>query len=225
MSWRSLTMRRLLRGEQTAVYFGSALTNFGVQLFLDDFIKYAPSPAPYNSDAGLVDPHQEDFSGFIFKIQANMDPRHRDSVAFLRICSGRFERNTQVKHPRTGKPVKLNRTYKFFADSREVVDEAFAGDIIGLPGNRDFGIGDTLSSSDDFNFDPIPRFPAEHFARLINLDVSKQKQFRKGIHQLELEGAMQVLYETDAPSGTRFWPSSAPYSLKLCRRGWKGSTT
>ncbi len=187
-----------LRGEQTAVYFGSALTNFGVQLFLDDFINMAPPPNAYNSDAGTIDPLSAGFSGFVFKIQANMDPRHRDSVAFLRICSGRFERNTQVKHPKTGKLIKLSRTYKFFADERAVVDEAYAGDIIGLPGNREFGIGDTISSEGDFSFDPIPRFAAEHYARLINLDVGKQKQFLKGIHQLESEGAMQVLYQTDA---------------------------
>ncbi|MCP4416047.1 MAG: peptide chain release factor 3 [Chloroflexi bacterium] len=187
-----------LRGEQTAVYFGSALTNFGVQLFLNDFINMAPPPSAYPSDAGIIDPFSAGFSGFVFKIQANMDPRHRDSVAFLRICSGRFERNAQVKHPKTGKLIKLSRTYKFFADERAVVDEAYAGDIIGLPGNREFGIGDTISSDGDFSFDPIPRFAAEHYARLINMDVGKQKQFLKGIHQLESEGAMQVLYEVGA---------------------------
>ena len=189
---------QVLAGEQTPVYFGSALTNFGVQLFLDDFVRYAPAPAAYPSSAGPIDPVQNEFSGFVFKIQANMDPRHRDSVAFLRICSGRFERNMPVIHPRTGKSLKLSRPYKFFADEREVVDEAYAGDIIGLPGNRDFNIGDTISAGNSFNFARIPRFAAEHFARLINLDVGKQKQFLKGIHQLETEGAMQVLYETDA---------------------------
>ena len=189
---------RVLAGEQTPVYFGSALTNFGVQLFLDDFVRYAPAPAAYPSSAGPIDPTQYEFSGFVFKIQANMDPRHRDSVAFLRICSGRFERNMSVVHPGTGKSLKLSRPYKFFADEREVVDEAYAGDIIGLPGNRDFNIGDTISAGNGFNFARIPRFAAEHFARLINVDVGKQKQFLKGIHQLETEGAMQVLYETDA---------------------------
>jgi peptide chain release factor 3 len=186
------------RGDQTMVYYGSALTNFGVQLFLDDFIDHAPSPSAYPSDAGAIDPYQEAFSGFVFKIQANMDPKHRDSVAFLRICSGRFERNAQVKHPRTGKILKLSRTYAFFAEQREVVDEAFAGDIIGLPGNREFNIGDTISSDKLLSFAAIPRFPAEHFARLVNLDVSKQKQFQKGIRQLETEGAMQVLHDADA---------------------------
>ncbi|MCA9928157.1 MAG: peptide chain release factor 3, partial [Anaerolineales bacterium] len=189
---------KVRHGQQTPVYFGSALTNFGVQLFLDDFVKYAPAPGAYPSDSGIIDPVDNEFSGFVFKIQANMDPRHRDSVAFLRICSGRFERNTQVQHLRTGKTIKLSRTYTFFADERAVVDEAFAGDIIGLPGNRDFNIGDTISLNKNHNFAPIPRFSPEHFARLINLDISKQKQFLKGLRQLETEGAMQVLYETDA---------------------------
>ena len=164
---------KLMSGEQTAVYFGSALTNFGVQLFLDDFIQYAPPPGDYPSDAGMIAPDGETFSGFIFKIQANMNPRHRDSVAFLRICSGRFERNITVKHARSGQTMRLSRPYKFFADNRQVVDEAYAGDIIGLPGNRNFTIGDTLTAGAPFNFAPIPSFPAEHFARLINLDISK----------------------------------------------------
>ncbi len=185
------------QGKQTPVYYGSALTNFGVQLFLDDFIRLAPEPAPYNSDQGVVEPDHEAFSGFIFKIQANMDPRHRDSVAYLRICSGRFERNMTVKHPRSGKMIKLSRPYAFFADERTVVEEAYAGDILGLPGNRLFTIGDTLSGK-SFRFDPIPRFAPEHFGRLINLDIGKQKNFQKALEQLETEGAMQVLYEVDA---------------------------
>ncbi|MCP4427816.1 MAG: peptide chain release factor 3 [Chloroflexi bacterium] len=194
----SFEPEKFLTGKQTPVYFGSALTNFGVQLFLDDFVTYAPAPGAYSSDAGAVDPHQPEFTGFVFKIQANMNPRHRDSVAFVRICSGRFERNMSVRHPRTGRDLKLSRPYKFFADSREVVDEAYAGDIIGLPGNRYFGIGDTISAGKPFNFAPIPTFPAEHFARLINLDIGKQKQFLKGLAQLESEGAMQILHEADA---------------------------
>lgn len=189
---------KVLAGKQTPVYFGSALTNFGVQLFLDDFVQYAPEPGAYNSTIGVIEPEEHEFSGFVFKIQANMDPRHRDNVAFLRICSGRFERNAQVKHQRTGKTLKLARTYTFFADERQVVEEAFAGDIIGVPGNKDFSIGDTLCIGKSFKFDPIPRFSPENFARLVNLDVSKQKQFNKGLEQLETEGAMQVLYEVDA---------------------------
>ncbi|GAB4281066.1 MAG: peptide chain release factor 3 [Candidatus Promineifilaceae bacterium] len=191
-------LEAVLAGRQTPVYFGSALTNFGVQLFLDDFVRYAPPPGAYPSDMGPVDPLLEEFTGFVFKIQANMDPRHRDSVAFVRVCSGRFERNMTVKQPRTGKTMKLARPYTFFADKREVIDEAYPGDIIGIPGSKDFAIGDTLTEKQTFHFAPIPRFPTEHFARLINLDVGKQKQFLKGIHQLETEGAMQVLYEADA---------------------------
>ena len=188
----------VLAGQQTPVYFGSALTNFGVQLFLDDFVKFAPKPDSYESDAGPVEPEAPAFSGFVFKIQANMNPKHRDSVAFLRICSGKFERNMSVNLARTGKSMKLPRPYKFFAESREVVDDAFPGDIIGLPGNHAFQIGDTLSEGKPFNFAPIPRFPAEHFARLINSDIGKQKQFQKGMEQLGREGAMQVLFQADA---------------------------
>ena len=188
---------KFLNGEQTAVYFGSALTNFGVQLFLDDFVEYAPAPGHYHSDIGMVDPIKPEFTGFVFKIQANMNPRHRDSVAFVRICSGRFERNISVNHPRTGKTFRLSRPYRFFAEDREVVEEAYAGDIIGLP-NSQFTIGDTICENDAFNFDPIPSFAPEQFARLINIDVGKYKQFAKGLQQLETEGAMQVLHETDA---------------------------
>ncbi len=192
-----LDPKLFLAAQQTPVYFASALTNFGVQLFLDDFVQYAPHPGPYPSDSGPVSPEQPDFSGFVFKIQANMNPRHRDSVAFVRVCSGRFERNMPVNHTRTEKTMRLPRPYKFFADSREVVEEAYPGDIIGLPNKRDFHIGDTISAGKPFNFYAIARFPTEHFARLINLDISKQKQFLKGLQQLETEGAMQVLYETD----------------------------
>ncbi len=187
-----------LAAEQTPVYFASALTNFGVQLFLDDFVRYAPLPGTYLSDEGPIMPEDPEFSGFVFKIQANMNPKHRDSVAFVRVCSGHFERNMPVKHSRTGKTIRLPRPYKFFADSREVIEDAYPGDIIGLPNKRDFHIGDTISAGKPFNFNAIPRFPPEHFARLINLDISKQKQFLKGLRQLETEGAMQVLHETDA---------------------------
>lgn len=188
----------LMAGEQTAVYFGSALTNFGVQLFLDDFVKFAPPPAAYESDTGTIEPDHRNFSGFVFKIQANMNPKHRDSVAYLRICSGRFMRNMQVNHSRSGKTIKLSRPYAFFADSREVVDEAFAGDIIGLPGNRLYTIGDTLTANGNLKYQSIPRFAPEHFARLINTDISKQKNFLKGVQQLETEGAMQVFFDADA---------------------------
>jgi peptide chain release factor 3 len=188
----------LMHGAQTPVYFGSALTNFGVRLFLDAFVDQAPTPRPYESDEGIVPPEREGFSGFIFKIQANMNPNHRDTVVFLRVCSGRFERDMQVYHTQSGKQIRLPRPYKFFANEREVLDEAFPGDIIGLPSNGQFSIGDTLVANGKFKYAPIPRFQPEYFGLLRNTDVSKQKNFQKGLSQLETEGAMQVLYDTDA---------------------------
>jgi peptide chain release factor 3 len=188
----------VLAGAQTPVYFGSALTNFGVRLFLDGFVADAPPPLPYPTDAGPVAPTRPGFSGFVFKIQANMNPNHRDNVAFLRVVSGRFERDMAVTHAQTGKTLRLPRPYRFFANEREVIEEAFPGDIIGLPGNGQFGIGDTLSAEGVFRFAPIPRFQPEHFALLRNTDIGKQKQFQRGLRQLETEGAMQVLYDADS---------------------------
>jgi peptide chain release factor 3 len=188
----------VLAGAQTPVYFGSALTNFGVRLFLDGFVAHAPAPQPYPSDAGPINPDRPNFSGFVFKIQANMNPNHRDSVAFLRVVSGRFERDMTVYHAGTGKSLRLPRPYRFFANEREVIEEAFPGDIVGLPSSGQFAIGDTLCAGAPFNFAPIPRFQPEHFALLRNTDIGKQKQFLRGLRQLETEGAMQVLYDADA---------------------------
>ena len=188
----------VMAAAQTPVYFGSALTNFGVRLFLDGFVAHAPAPQPYPSDAGPVRPDQPAFSGFVFKIQANMNPNHRDSVAFLRVVSGRFERDMTVAHARTGKSLRLPRPYRFFANEREVIEEAFPGDIVGLPSSGQFAIGDTLVAGTPFSFAPIPRFQPEHFGLLRNTDIGKQKQFTRGLRQLETEGAMQVLYDADA---------------------------
>lgn len=191
-------LERVLAGEQTPVFFGSALTNFGVRLFLDTFVEFAPVPQPYESDAGMVHPADESFSGFVFKIQANMNPKHRDSIAFVRVCSGRFERGMAVTHAQTGKNHRLARPYKLFASERLVIDDAFPGDVLGLPNTGDFAIGDTLCAGKVLKFSSIPRFQPEHFALLRNLDLSKQKQFFKGLQQLEMEGAVQVLYNVDA---------------------------
>ncbi len=188
----------VLDEKQTPVFFGSAVTNFGVRLFLDTFVKYAPPPQPYQSDAGEVFPTAPDFSGFIFKIQANMNPKHRDSVAFLRICSGRFERGMNLIHAQSGKTLRLLRPYKPFANEREILDEAFPGDVLGIPNTGDFAIGDTLCSGSAIQFASIPRFQPEHFALLRNTDLSKQKQFAKGLQQLESEGAVQILYNINA---------------------------
>lgn len=189
---------KMLREEQTPVFFGSALTNFGVRQFLDAFVSYAPPPQPYPSDKGHVQPASPEFSGFIFKIQANMNPKHRDSLAFLRICSGRFERGMTANHVQSGKTVRLQRPYKLFANEREIIEDAFPGDVVGLPNNGDFSIGDTITTASPFHFAPIPRFAPEHFALLRNTDLSKQKQFLKGLRQLETEGAVQVLHNVNA---------------------------
>lgn len=188
----------MARGELTPVFFGSALTNFGVQLFFDAFVELAPPPGPRRADVGLVPPTHDSFSGIIFKIQSNMNPQHRDSVAFVRICSGRFERDMTVQHLRTGRPVRLARPHRFFAQERETVDEAYPGDVIGLVNPGVFAIGDTICSGPPLHFEPIPRFAPEHFARLTNRDTNRYKQFTKGLAQLEAEGAIQVLYEPEA---------------------------
>jgi peptide chain release factor 3 len=190
--------QRMLAEKQTPVFFGSALTNFGVRNFLDAYIELAPPPQPFESDQGEVAPEDEGFSGFVFKIQANMNPKHRDSVAFLRICSGRFERGMDVTHVQSGKVLRMLRPYKLFANEREIIEDAFPGDVIGLPNTGNLSIGDTLCTGKAFKFKPIPRFHPEHFALLRNLDLSKQKQFQKGLSQLEAEGAVQVFYNVDA---------------------------
>lgn len=191
-------LEQVLAGKQTPVFFGSALTNFGVRLFLDAFVACAPGPQPYISDAGWVDPQDQAFSGFIFKVQANMNPKHRDSVAFLRVVSGKFERGMSVTHAQTGKTLRLQRPYKLFANERQVIDEAYPGDVVGLPNTGDLAIGDTLCAGKVVKFAPIPRFHPEHFALLRNSDLGKQKNFLKGLRQLETEGAVQVLYNVDA---------------------------
>ncbi len=150
----------VLNEGQTPVFFGSALTNFGVRLFLDTFVKYAPPPQAYPSDAGDIPPDASEFSGFIFKIQANMNPKHRDSVAFVRICSGRFERGMNLLHAQTGKNILLLRPYKLFANEREIIDEAFAGDVLGIPNHGKLAIGDTLCAGETVPFCAHPALPA-----------------------------------------------------------------
>jgi peptide chain release factor 3 len=185
-------------GQQTPVFFGSALTNFGVRIFLNEFVELAPAPQPFESDGGTVQPTDEGFSGFFFKMQANMNPKHRDSIAFLRVCSGSFERGMEVVHAQSGKSMRLQRPYKIFGSERIIIDEAGPGDVIGLPNSGDFAIGDTLCSGVLLKYAPIPRFQPEHFALLRNTDPTKQKQFQKGLKQLEMEGAVQVLHNLDA---------------------------
>ncbi len=215
----------MLRGDVSPVFFGSAVTNFGVQLFLDDFIKLAPSPTPRRIitdgaengaapechgerrisdapgrttaelvEARVIDPTSDQFTGFVFKIQANMDPRHRDRVAFVRICSGRFERDMTVRNGRTGKDVRLSRAMRLFASERESLEAAYAGDVVGLANPGVFAIGDSLSEGESVAFERFPAFAPEHFAQVRSIDTASYKSFGKGVAQLREEGAIQVMY-------------------------------
>ncbi len=187
---------RFLAGEITPVFFGSALTNFGVEPFLKAFKDLCPPPGPRNAAGEVrVKPEDDRFSAFVFKVQANMDPSHRDRIAFARICSGRFEGGMRVHHYRLGKGIRLNRAEQFFAQDREAVTEAFAGDIVGLYDPGLFRIGDTLSTEGPMYFDAVPRFSPEHFARLQLLDPLKRKQLQKGILELSEEGTVQLFTE------------------------------
>lgn len=187
---------RIANGELTPVFFGSALTNFGVQTFLESYLQFAPPPQARNSTAGEIDPLSESFSGFIFKIQANMNPAHRDRIAFLRICSGQFERGMSVNIPRLGKQIKLSQSTQFMADDRTTVDTAVSGDIIGIYDTGTYQIGDTITSGkDNFQFERLPQFTPELFVKVYAKNVMKQKHFHKGIQQLVQEGAIQ-LYKT-----------------------------
>jgi peptide chain release factor 3 len=182
-----------LAGEQTPVYFGSALDNFGMEALLDALQTLAPPPQPRETDRGRVSPLAPGFSGFVFKIQANMNRRHRDRVAFVRVCSGVFEKDMALVNPRHGETVRAARPYRFFGGERETVERAYPGDVIGLPNPGKFAIGDTLYSGAPVTYPPVPRFPPEHFGRARLLD-QRSKQFDTGITQLEEEGLMQVVF-------------------------------
>ena len=189
-------LEKVRKGELTPVFFGSALTNFGVEPFLNDFLKLTTSPLPRNSSIGEIDPMTEPFSAFVFKIQANMNKAHRDRLAFMRICSGKFEKGKDVFHVQGGKKVKLAQPQQFLAQDREVVEEAYAGDIIGVFDPGIFSIGDTLClNPKKFKFEGIPTFAPEHFARVKPVDTMKRKQFIKGVTQIAQEGAIQVFKE------------------------------
>ena len=179
-------------GELTPMFFGSAVTNFGVEPFLDRFLSFTPPPLPRESDQGLVTPEEPYFSGFIFKIQANMNPAHRDRLAFLRVVSGTFTKSMTVWHSGTGKEIQVKQPQQFMADERESVEEAYPGDIIGLFDPGIYRLGDTLCTGRKIRFEKIPVFAPERFARVRPLDSMKRKQFQKGISQLSEEGAIQT---------------------------------
>jgi peptide chain release factor 3 len=192
---------RFERGELSPMFFGSAINNFGLSAFLDTFVKLMPPPRARRTDLRSIEPDDEEFSGFIFKIQANMDRAHRDRMAFLRICSGRFERGMKAFHVRTGRELRLANPTQFMAQERTVIDEAFAGDVIGIHDPGLFEIGDTLSGGSKIRFEDIPSFAPEHFARVVMIDPAKRKQLIRGIEQLSQEGTIQVYRRPDAPAG------------------------
>ncbi|WLQ14081.1 peptide chain release factor 3 [Hahella aquimaris] len=181
-----------LAGELTPVFFGTALGNFGVDHMLDGLVAWAPSPQPRETDKRIVEAEDEKFSGFVFKIQANMDPLHRDRIAFLRVCSGRYEQGMKIKHVRLGKDVRIADALTFMAGDRARAEEAFAGDIIGLHNHGTIQIGDTFSEGEELKFSGIPNFAPELFRRIRLKDPLKSKQLQKGLIQLSEEGAVQV---------------------------------
>lgn len=186
------------KGELTPMFFGSAMTNFGVQNFLEEYLRLAPPPAVHASTVGDIAPNDERFSAFVFKIQANMNPAHRDRLAFIRICSGKFERGMSVHHDKSDKMIKLAQPQQFLAQDRTIIEEAFPGDIVGLFDPGVFGIGDTLCDTDaKLRFPDFPVFPPEQFARVQAKDTMKRKQFLKGITQLTQEGAVQLFQQPD----------------------------
>jgi peptide chain release factor 3 len=206
-------------GQQTPVYFGSAVNNFGIQLLLDGFLEDSIPPQPRRSVAGgelrEVPVDSDKFSAFIFKIQANMDPRHRDRIAFMRVCSGKFSRDMVVQHAQSGKTVRLSSSHKLFGQDRETVDVAFPGDVIGLVGHDKFGIGDTLTEDKSILFDEIPRFPPEVFVYISNPNPSDSKKFRAGLDQLLQEGVVQSFTARSAPPGATLLAAVGPLQFEV----------
>ncbi len=186
------SMESYLAGEQAPVYFGSALNNFGVQHILDSIVNIAPAPIARSTDEGDIDPKENEFSGIVFKIQANMDPKHRDRIAYLRVCSGKCSRGDKIYQCRTGRFLKLAAPTSFKAQEKEIIEEAFAGDIIGIHDPGYYNIGDTLTFKDKISYLGIPDFPAEHFVKVVLRDPLAGKKLQKGLEQLSEEGATQL---------------------------------
>ena len=198
-----LSLEEFLTGAQTPVFFGSALTNFGVEPFLRRFLTVAPAPRPRTASVGVVQPEAEPFSGFVFKIQANMDPRHRDRMAFVRVCSGHFEAGMTARLARTGKPLRLNAPQQFLAQVRTAVEDAWPGDVVGVHDRGTLRVGDTITTWPGLEFSDFPRFAPEYFARVRLADPLRRKQLDLGLRQLSEEGAVQVL-QTENAAGPEF---------------------
>jgi peptide chain release factor 3 len=210
-----LDIERVLAGEQMPIYFGSAMNNFGVQNMLESFLEMAPPPTGRISKDEFIDPKTNNFSGFVFKIQANMNPRHRDRAVFLRIVSGIFERDMQVIDQRSGKKVRLANAQKLFGQDRETLDTAYAGDILALVGNYNFLIGDTLTSDPNVVYNEMPRFPPEVFTYIINKDTSNIKRYRSGMEQLMKEGVAQAYYVHNSVSAVPLLGAVGPLQFEV----------
>ena len=202
-------------GKLTPVFFGSAVNNFGVQLLLDGFLEHASVPRPRCVNGVTINPADDRFSGFIFKIQANMDPKHRDRLAFIRICSGKFERDMTVIHTRTGKKVRLSSSHKLFGRDRETMDFAYAGDILGIVGHDEFGMGDTLAQDETMVYREIPRFTPEVFAWLQSTNTAQFKRFREGLDQLLQERVVQALYLKDSAQRVPLLAAVGPLQFEV----------
>jgi len=187
----------VFRGETTPVFFGSAANNFGVELLLKGFLKYSQGPAPRKANTGVMPVDHPKFSGFVFKMQTNMDPMHRDRIAFIRVCAGKFTRDLQVTNVRTGDKVRLGSTHKLFGQNREVVEDAYAGDILGVVVKTDFRVGDTVTEDSNIIYREIPKFAPECFGYLSNPEPGKYKAYRKGIEQLLAEDIVQVFEQKE----------------------------
>ncbi|MBI2388088.1 MAG: peptide chain release factor 3 [Deltaproteobacteria bacterium] len=192
---------RFEAGEVSPMFFGSAMNNFGVEPFLDEFCELMPPPPPRASSAGPIPPDEDEFSAFVFKIQANMDKQHRDRIAFMRVCSGRFDRGMKVLHVRSDKPIRLANPTTFLAQERTIVDEGYAGDVMGVYDPGIFEIGDTITAGKKFAFEEIPSFAPEHFARVVMADPMRRKQLKKGLEQLAQEGTIQLYRPPEGREG------------------------
>ncbi len=217
-----LDLEAVASGSQTPMFFGSALTNFGVHPFLRAFLDMAPGPVARNSEGTRIDPVTHPFSGFVFKIQANMDPDHRDRIAFVRICSGRFKKGEQTSHVRSGKPIRLTNSTLLMGKDRAEVDEAFAGDVVGLFDPGVFRIGDTLSDKKDIHYAGIPIFAPESYMRVEVAGVQKRKALEKGIGQLVQEGVVQLFRDPEGGSASWILGAMGPLQFDVMQHRLQG---
>ncbi len=211
------SLDRFLRGEVTPVFFGSALTNFGIEPFMDRFLELAPPPGTRKTSDGELEATAPGFSGFVFKIQANLDPRHRDRIAFVRICSGRFARGMKVRHVRTGTTMTLSKPFQFMAQDRTLIEEAVSGDVFGLWDNGVLRIGDTLCEGPPLEFPALPRFSPECFVRVRLADPFKRKQLTKGLAQLAEEGAVQLFFDRQRLTREPILGAVGPLQFEIVR--------